>query len=350
MNCKDVVMAAKKRSSNIELLRILAMFLVLLVHANFFSLGTPTLETIKQAPAFAFSSFFIQGISICCVNLFVLISGWFGIRPKLNSFFRFLFQCLFFLIGIYVVMTIIGLTDVSFKGVIKGIAGCFFLLKWNWFIKAYICLYIIAPMINSYVDSVDKHHVRNLLISFYIFQTLYSWASNAAVFFESGYSTISFIGLYTLARYTRLYPSKLTSLNKKIDFAIYFGISLFLAIMGYILTVNSIDFLTDKIFSYVNPLVILSALYLLLLFSKTKIQSSFINWIGASCFAVFLLHTNPNLCLQYFVPSVKFIASEYNGFLFFIVWLLFLIGIYFLAILIDQLRIVLWEKLLVLCL
>lgn len=200
-------------------------------------------------------------------------------------------------------------------------------------------------MINSYIDNVDKHYVRNFLISFYIFQTLYSWVSNAAVFFESGYSTISFIGLYTLARYTRLYPSKLTSLNKKIDFAIYLGISLFLAIIGYMLTANNINFLTDKIFSYVNPLVILSALYLLLLFSKIKIQSPVINWIGASSFAVFLLHTNPNLCLQYFVPSVRFIASEYNGVLFLIILLFFLISIYLLAILIDQLRIILWKRL-----
>lgn len=347
MNGKNTAMVAnrKKRSSNIELLRILAMFLVLLVHANFFSLGAPTLDTIKQTPIFAFGSFFIQGISICCVNLFVLISGWFGIRPKLKSFFQLLFQCLFFLIGIYVVMTIIGLTDVSFKGILKGIAGCFFLLKWNWFIKAYICLYIIAPMINSYVDNVDKYHVRNFLISFYTFQTLYSWISDAAVFFESGYSTISFIGLYTLARYARLYPNRFTLFNEKVDLMIYLSISLLLALVGYLCIANNINILTNKIFSYVNPLVILSALYLLLFFSKIELHSSIVNWIGASSFAVFLLHTNPNLCLQYFVPSVKFIVLEYNGLLFVMALLFFLIGIFLLAILIDQLRIVLWVKL-----
>lgn len=35
------------RLSNIELLRIIAMFMVLGVHANFYALGTPTGATIK---------------------------------------------------------------------------------------------------------------------------------------------------------------------------------------------------------------------------------------------------------------------------------------------------------------
>lgn len=42
MNVKTILSDRRKRSSNIELLRILAMFLVLLVHSNFFSLGAPT--------------------------------------------------------------------------------------------------------------------------------------------------------------------------------------------------------------------------------------------------------------------------------------------------------------------
>ena len=36
--------STKNRDSNIELLRIIAMFLVLVVHANFFTLGFPTSE------------------------------------------------------------------------------------------------------------------------------------------------------------------------------------------------------------------------------------------------------------------------------------------------------------------
>ena len=194
----------KERESNIELLRLLAMFLVLVVHADFFSLGSPTQSDTLSAPANAFCRFFFESLSIICVNVFVLISGWFGIKASAKGFCKFAFQCLFFLIGIYAVMLSCGLTSLS----IKGLAGCFALLQWNWFIKAYIGLYILAPILNAFVNQAEEKTFRNVLICFFAFQTLYAWCSNGAVFFEGGYSTMSFIGLYLLARYVKLYLLK----------------------------------------------------------------------------------------------------------------------------------------------
>ena len=98
-------------------------------------------------------------------------------------------------------MLIFGLTSLS----AKGIAGCLVLLKWNWFIKAYMGLYILSPILNAFVNNTEKKTFKNVLISFFVFQTIYSWISDGAVFFENGYSTISFIGLYLLARYTKIY-------------------------------------------------------------------------------------------------------------------------------------------------
>lgn len=50
-----------------ELLRIIAMFLVLVVHADFFSLGAPTLYKIKENELSSLRRIFIQAISIRCV-------------------------------------------------------------------------------------------------------------------------------------------------------------------------------------------------------------------------------------------------------------------------------------------
>lgn len=100
----------KERESNIELLRLLAMFLVLIVHADFFSLEIPTPKDTITTPTNAFIRLFFESSSIVCVNVFVLISGWFGIKPNTKSFCNFVFQCLFFLIGIYIILLICGLT------------------------------------------------------------------------------------------------------------------------------------------------------------------------------------------------------------------------------------------------
>lgn len=87
-----------KRQSNIELLRIVAMFLVLVVHADFMALGEPTFDEMNTQPLPSVIRVFIQSCAIVCVNVFVLISGWFGVRPNVKSVSKFLFQCFFFLL------------------------------------------------------------------------------------------------------------------------------------------------------------------------------------------------------------------------------------------------------------
>lgn len=75
----------KDRQSNIEQLRIIAMLLVVFVHANYFSLGTVSQSEILRDPYTSLIRIFLEQICIVGVNVFVLISGWFGIRPTLRG-------------------------------------------------------------------------------------------------------------------------------------------------------------------------------------------------------------------------------------------------------------------------
>ena len=328
------VESRKKRHSGIELLRIIAMFLVLVVHAGFFSLGAPTYEDILSDSLPSFMRVLFQSFSIGCVDIFVLISGWFGIRPKKLNICKFIYQCLFFLIGIYVFCLIFGFATFS----LKGVAGCFLLLKWNWFIKAYLLLYIISPMLNAYIDSSTEKQHRMLLIYFYLFQTVYSWFSNAAFFFEHGYSTISFVGLYLLARYFAKYNDVLLILRRSL-YLWFFIVSTFLMAIIYFVAIRyHLNAISGRLLQYDQPLVIIGSLSLVIYFSKLNIKSSAVNWVASSSFAVFLLHTNPNLCLPYFVPTINNLYISYNGISCIGVIFIYLVSIYVLAIAIDQIR------------
>jgi surface polysaccharide O-acyltransferase-like enzyme len=97
----------------------------------------------------------------------------------------------------------------------------------GWFIKAYIGLLILSPILNTFIENTTEKQLRWTIIYFYIFQTLYGWFPGGAQFFEYGYSTMSFIGLYLLARYLRLYKQEVLSWNKWIDLLCYFLIVLF---------------------------------------------------------------------------------------------------------------------------
>ena len=159
----------QQRESNIELLRIVAMFLVLIVHADFFALGAPSHSEIKANLLDSSLRVFFQSLSIACVDIFVFISGWFGIKPKVKGVSAYIFQCLFFLIGIYAVTLIVGWSTLS----IQGIRGCFAATSLNWFIKAYLLLYILSPVLNAFVETTSRKQFKVILIAFYLFQFIY---------------------------------------------------------------------------------------------------------------------------------------------------------------------------------
>lgn len=330
-------MSKTPRNSNIELLRMVAMFLVLLVHADYFSLGAPSVEDVRINPIDSFWRIFFESISIVCVNVFVLISGWFGINPTFRGLTNFLFQCVFYLTGLYLVTLLFGFSDFN----LKGLAGCVFATKLNWFIKAYLLLYILSPVLNRFVNFAGKVEYRLVLIGFFIFTCTYGWFDKAE-FMHQGYSTISFIGLYLLARYVRIYSPKYSRWHMHKDFLAY-------AITTLIVT--SISFITPFVFnrnvplnlySYISPTTILGALFLLLAFSKIDIQNKFVNWCGISCFAVFLMHVSPSTLWHY----RDFFIMLHNNMAvldFWIITFLSLIVVFFVSILIDKLRIKIWD-------
>lgn len=321
------------RQSNIEILRILAMFLVLVVHTTFYSTGVTTYDDFCINPVGSFTKITFRSLSIVCVNVFILISGWFGIKPSIKGLINFTFQCAYFLIGIYIFFLITGLTSFTFK----GLAACFCLTQDYWFITAYVTLYILSPILNIFISNVSKNKFEIILLSYFIFQSIWGWIGNVK-FIESGYSCFSFIGLYLLARYIKLYGcTKLTNWGGRI----------------YLVTVilNSLSYyLCQKfnikigIYSYVNPLVILGSVGLLMYFDKIKIRpNKIINWIAKSAFAVYLFHCNPNIMQPIFKRDALTIYDLTSGIVCILEISFYLIVVFMVSILLDQPRRQLWK-------
>ena len=186
------------RDSNMELLRILAMLGILVLHTDFFALGVPTKEDCVNAPFLSAWRLFVESFTIISVNLFVLLSGWYGIRPKKKRFVEFLFQILFFNLFFFAVFSLF----IPEKTLTRdGIESIFMLDKRFWFVKAYLLLYMISPILNSYTEKAPLQQFRLILLGFFIFQTIYGWLFPSISWFNFGYSSISFIGLYLLASY-----------------------------------------------------------------------------------------------------------------------------------------------------
>lgn len=331
-----------------ELLRIVAMLLILLVHASYLSLGAPSNQDIYQYPIDSFVRITIQSFAIICVNLFVLLSGWFGIRPSLKSFSNLVFQCLFFSVLIYAIALATNTSIIS----IRGIAEVFYATGLNWFIKAYIGLYILSPILNSFVENASQKLFRQVLSSFFVFQTVYGWATGAAFFFEQGYSALSFCGLYLLARYIRLYSPKWSRFSYQKDLSIFVVLTIFTAVAIFLIGKVTINFhpFGDKIFpgiqsrilSYISPNVIACSIFFFLIFTKLRFTSKNINWIASSSFTVYLIHANPNVIDFYIYASAK-IYNSVPIYLYIPVILIFILLIFLISVMIDQVRKFSWD-------
>lgn len=101
----------KERDSNMELLRIVSMVLVLISHASYTSLNPPAQADISTSLDSAFLRVLAESFSVVCVNVFVLISGWYGIKVRWSRFAELIFQVVFISISIYALMRCLGLVQ-----------------------------------------------------------------------------------------------------------------------------------------------------------------------------------------------------------------------------------------------
>ena len=79
----------KKRQVNIELLRMIAMVLVLLTHTQF---GKGDISLVHSDLFRAIGNYEVDSWTFVCVPSFVVISGFFGIHSKWKGLFNYLFQ------------------------------------------------------------------------------------------------------------------------------------------------------------------------------------------------------------------------------------------------------------------
>lgn len=327
------------RESNIELLRIASMILVLISHASYSSLEPPTQYEISTSLNSVFLRGISESLSVVCVNSFILVSGWYGIKVRPIRFAELIFQVLFVSMTIYQAMRILGLTPSL--NVNEWIELLLIKHRGYWFVKAYIILYLFAPVLNVFVQDVSREYLKTFLIAFFIIQIIYGFYHYGS-WYAGGYSPLSFMGLYVLARYMRLYPNKYTQFNKYIDLSVYFIISVLTAIISLAFT-YFFDRGGTVLFLYSSPFVIISSVFFFLFFTKLTFQSRIVNWIAASCFAVYLVHNSPFLFHPYYTDVIQnwFITESL---VLFLLKTTELIAIFFVfSILLDKVRMFMWN-------
>jgi len=337
------------RQSNFELLRIVAMLLVLVVHADFFSLGCPDDVALIHHPVSSLMRYVVETLAVVCVNVYILISGYFGIRLSFKRVAGFVFMFMFWRVFVSAVMYGMNVfSDFSFPICISQV------IRWivpgydDWFVGAYILLMFFSPFLNSYIEVSSCRRIWIWTILYVGFQICFSWLTLCYLQFANGYSVLSFIGLYMLGAAIRksrqtLGRSALFSITCYVLTAVTIGVLVFLTARYMAPSVLKTRIL-GMFGSYNGAVVMACCVFLFLGFKHIKLQSRLINRIAASAFAVYLFHMHPAM-RAFYKEACCFLFDNFNTPVYILLISAFILCVFFFAIGIDQVRKKIWDSL-----
>ena len=300
------------RSTELDILRIIAMFAVILVHAVQDSLVSPS--------DWRWYFFTTLGTFVTWqVPIFVMISGRFFLNPakqittaglwKKNilkivvcfCFWNVLYQAFYITSGTY--------SDLNFSGKIsEALQGPYHF----WFLYMIVGLYIITPFLRKFAD--DKQLMQMFILLFFVAEFLNKYAvimpkigptlepiiSKSNYFFTLGYS-----GYFILGYYLYKYP-----LKKKTELTLYV-LGVVAVITKTIVVITTRDAYCS---TYLTPNVAIeaSALYSFFIYRVSKINfsektRSIFSFISKHSMGVYLTHALVLDVLLYFgIHSLNF--------------------------------------------
>jgi hypothetical protein len=271
-------------------------------------------------------------LCIPAVNIFVLISGYFGLKvsyPKITKLLITLFIYTFTLKIIH--YAIIG----EFFGIIKSL---FFLSHSPyWFIIDYLFLMCFAPMINQYIDKSSKSHLNRFITALIIIGCYFGFIWRHEPNYD-GYNVVQFITMYCTGRYIKKYN---INCSKAKSACMYISLCVTCGVLMYLLHRIGKNEYSWRITHYNNPLIMLAAVYAILFFKNIHAQSKFINKIAASALAIYLIQSSP-LVEYYLYEFIKNIycnnLANLNGGLTILTICFISFAICIISILLDQVQ------------
>lgn len=286
----------KERQSNIELLRILCMFMILMHHfaVNVWYPGMLNMHTTNstgEAIVLLSHCLFFIG-----VNCFVLISGYFSIKTSLRGFLH-----LYGFYGFYALLIAISQYFVFGDYASMAISEkCFHiavhsLMPWDnnnlWFLNAYLGLFMMAPLLNAAIAHLSKPTYIRILVLLTILNVVLGNFFSIDLLNTWGFCVAQFVYLYMIGGFIRNHVSIESIRSHRQQ---YFGVYLLSALIwGAFVAIQVFQFpfivRIFKAFSYNNIFVLTAAIGFFLFMLSFDIKSRAINWLASSCLAAYLL-------------------------------------------------------------
>lgn len=289
----DTIIMSKDRDSNIELLRLVCMFMIVLIHFTGYCIMDCS-EVFKQQSGIAILiPNLLHGLCWCAVDTFIIISGYYGIKPKAKSFFNLYLQCAFYAGILYLIHLYLTGSHINRWCLYNTVMPFSYNPGW-WFIPQYVILYILSPILNKIVEATNKRQFILFLVLMAIVIFYFGhYRQKMLPFLEGGFNFINFTFLYFIGRYLALYYHSSSSLRVQQSYYIlgYVCSSLLMGFVGWYIMTNHLTVWNMVLeINYAHPLCILASVCLFLLFQTFHFRNRIVNWFGVSALAIYLLH------------------------------------------------------------
>lgn len=315
---------AKQRNSSFELIRIICILYVVYWHSI-----SPYLNDTAS-----FNLIPITVINSMCNTtnlLFMLLSGYFGIRLSLEKLIKLDIAIIFYDVA-YVLLT----GNLGIKSIVTAFMPITF--KSHWFLSCYFAIALLSGFLNKIPEKLDRRAFRNLLLLlvgiFYLLPTIFI----TELVEDSGKGVICMSIVYLLGRYIRLYYSEI-QLRKAPLFGIFAGCILLTAALDTVLSLLKDTFM--GLYCRDNSIFILIAsTAFFLLFREIHFTNRLVNKLA------------PNVVMLYCIEGyARAISGNYfsldaykNSPLFLVVVLIYALVLIALCMLLNELRLLILEK------
>lgn len=290
----------EKRQANFELLRIVAMLMVIALHylnkGNLLAAGTTDRTVVDSA------AHLIEAACIVAVNCYVLLSGYFLVESawKPGRLMSLAAQILFYSIIVPVILLCIGIVPAGELSVYDWLNYVLPVeTEHYWFATAYLVMYVFAPFLAAGVQRMHKRTLQSILVVLGFYFSV--WKSVVPVTLATdryGYDYGWFLFLFLIAAYLRKYGLPALERRKNALF-LYVGAGLCI----FLLT-SAADWLSDRAAflkyykdmptTYNHILCLAGAVGLFMVFKNMTVsegrKAAFIRRLAPYTFGVYLLH------------------------------------------------------------
>lgn len=307
-------MAEKRgRQLNYELLRILAMLMIVCLHylSKGGFLGDAARSEISAA---GYAAWLIEAFCLVAVNVYVLISGYFGSGSDTKDVLRRPFciwkQVIFYSVVIGVIAILTGIQKVDIYQIFVYLFPT--VTEHYWFATSYIILCFFMPFLDKGVKELDKKSLEKLLGAFLLVFCLAKTVIPMQLAWDKyGYDAFWFVTLYLTGAYIRRYG--ILFVNSRIK-ALVLYIGSVLLIFASFLVIRQIYFLTGSLgdfiqyaYTYNHLFCYLGAIGLFMAFCECfdkkagygnkrleRIRKP-IEFVSGATFGVYLIHEHINI-------------------------------------------------------